>query len=138
MIHVGHDQGEGVSPAPDVAPAPSRGFPKSARLRVSSEFQRTVATGKKRATRAFVLYAAAGKESGGCRLGITASRKVGKAVVRNRVKRVVREAFRTTRQVMIGNWEFVVIARSVAATLENNDLRRELAILFKPYLPGSA
>jgi ribonuclease P protein component len=46
------------------------------------------------------------------------SRKVGNAVVRNRVKRQVREWFRHTRSTLPGAWDIVVIARSEAAELE--------------------
>ena len=57
------------------------------------------------------------------RLGITASRRVGGAVVRNRVKRRVREWFRTTRP-CAGDW--VVIARSGAVELSARETAREL------------
>ena len=55
------------------------------------------------------------------RLGITASRKVGNAVVRNRVKRAVRDWFRTRRAGMAfgpGGADLVVIARRAAAGLD--------------------
>jgi ribonuclease P protein component len=45
------------------------------------------------------------------RLGITASRKVGSAVVRNRAKRLIREAFRTTRELWPPELDLVVIVK---------------------------
>jgi ribonuclease P protein component len=45
------------------------------------------------------------------RLGITASRKVGNAVLRNRAKRLVREAFRATRSLWAASIDVVVIVR---------------------------
>ncbi len=45
------------------------------------------------------------------RLGITASRRVGNAVARNRIKRVVREAFRATRDLWPPGCDVVVIVR---------------------------
>jgi ribonuclease P protein component len=45
------------------------------------------------------------------RLGITASRRVGNAVVRNRAKRVVRDAFRATRSLWPTPFDLVVIVR---------------------------
>lgn len=52
------------------------------------------------------------------RLGLTVSRKVGNAVVRNRVKRRVRAWFREARSTFPGAWDIVVIARRQAAELE--------------------
>jgi ribonuclease P protein component len=49
------------------------------------------------------------------RLGITASRRVGNAVVRNRAKRVVREAFRATRSLWPAPFDLVVIVRHPVA-----------------------
>ena len=46
------------------------------------------------------------------RLGITVSRKVGKAVVRNRVKRLVREAFRRNREALPTGLDLVFVARA--------------------------
>lgn len=51
------------------------------------------------------------------RLGITASRKVGNAVVRNRFKRRVRAWFRETRGEFPEEWDLVVIGRRAGAEL---------------------
>lgn len=71
-----------------------KGFPKSARLRNSAEFRRVYASGRRydgRYMTAFVLT----NSSDSQRLGITASRKMDtRAVLRNRAKRLLREAFR--------------------------------------------
>jgi ribonuclease P protein component len=49
-------------------------------------------------------------DDGGARLGITVTRKVGKAVRRNRIKRLVREWFRTSRM-ELGSCDLIVIAK---------------------------
>lgn len=64
----------------------------------------------------------------GARLGITASRKVGGAVERNRVKRRVREWFREVRG-ELGDRDLVVIARRGATRLDQVALGRELTAL---------
>lgn len=63
----------------------------------------------------------------GCRLGITTSRRVGGAVVRNRIKRRVREFFRQYREQIDPVRDLVVIARSAAAELSYAEIKRELS-----------
>ena len=64
---------------------------------------------------------------GRARLGITASRKVGSAVVRNRVKRRIREWFRRAGQARLVGLDVVVIARASAARLEGQGTFDELS-----------
>ncbi len=59
------------------------------------------------------------------RLGITASRKVGGAVVRNRAKRLVREAFRATRALFPPDIDVVVIVKRELAGLRLSDVVEE-------------
>ncbi len=65
----------------------------------------------------------------GARLGITASRKVGGAVERNRVKRRVREWFRRSQAALVPELELVVIARRGASALDQAGVDRELTAL---------
>jgi len=53
------------------------------------------------------------REENGPRLGLTATRKVGGSVVRNRLRRLVREAFRRHRE-LVGRWDMVVNIRQAA------------------------
>jgi ribonuclease P protein component len=59
----------------------------------------------------FVLILSASSAPGSPRLGITASRKVGNAVVRSRAKRLIREAFRATRTLWPAGIDVVVIVK---------------------------
>jgi ribonuclease P protein component len=63
---------------------------------------------------------------GPARLGITVTRKIGCAVVRNRIKRAVRETFRRSRQSLAEGLTVVVIARNGAGELCGNDIAREI------------
>ena len=100
------------------ARARALGFPKSRRLRARREFLAAQSSGVRIHTPHFVLIVARGPEpSAAARLGITVTRKVGDAVRRNRVKRVVREAFRLDPTFLPAGIDLLVIAKNGAPTL---------------------
>jgi ribonuclease P protein component len=89
-------------------------MPKRRRLSRSGEFDRVYRDGSSHATRYLVLYSfprRADEDEGEIRLGVSASRKVGGAVERNRVKRVLREAFWAASDRLPRGYDFVVVAR---------------------------
>ena len=69
------------------------------------------------------------------RLGITASRKVGGAVERNRAKRLVREFFRLHREMLQPGSDIVVIVRTGADKLSYRDVESELGSLLLDVAP---
>ncbi|MBJ7348049.1 MAG: ribonuclease P protein component [Thermoleophilaceae bacterium] len=95
---------------------------KGRRLSRSSEFQRAYRQGKTRANQFLVLYTFDRAASGGeARLGISVGRKVGNAVVRNRLKRVIRVAFDELTEELSGGLDYVVLARKDLADLVERD-----------------
>ena len=58
-----------------------------------------------------MLYARKNR-TGQNRIGITVSKKLGKAVVRNRVRRRLREVYRLNEELFAPGWDIVVVARS--------------------------
>jgi ribonuclease P protein component len=91
-------------------------MPKRRRLSRSGEFDRVYRDGSSHATRYLVLYSfprreEADEDSAEIRLGVSASRKVGGAVERNRVKRVLREAFWAAGDRLPQGHDFVLVAR---------------------------
>lgn len=82
-------------------------FPRAARLVRSSDFTRVYRDGLRLRFLALRIRALR-REDGGSRLGLSISRKVGKATVRNRWKRAIREAFRLNRHRLAEPWDLVV------------------------------
>lgn len=95
---------------------PSGRFPKEARLRSRRDFSRAKTSSGRVVTRHFVfLLSPQNPPLKQPRLGVTASRKVGTAVIRNRAKRLVREAFRATNgSLWSPGLDVVVVVRNVS------------------------
>jgi len=93
--------------------------PKRRRLSRSAEFERVYRQGRSKANRFLVLYSfprgddepADREQADGPRLGLSVSRRVGGAVDRTRVKRVLREAFWAEAERLPHGADYVVVAR---------------------------
>ena len=103
-------------------------FGATDRLHRSAEFLRLQRNGVRFQSPHFVLYAGTlDKDGERPRLGVTVSRRIGNAVVRNRVKRRVREIFRAEMRASLpARTSIVVIARAGADTLKPAAIRDEL------------
>ncbi len=85
-------------------------FPPTHRLKKRVDFLRTRDHGRRVWGRRFIYYIRPGKKRT-TRIGITVSKKVGNAVIRNRIKRWVREAFRQNPHLFSRPIDLVVIAK---------------------------
>lgn len=99
-------------------PSSRQTFTKEDRLTHRSDFIRLSKHGKRYDNRYFAAYACKNQFCT-CRLGITVSRKVGKAIARNRIKRIVRECFRQNRHVFHGYWDINLIAKKGLGDISN-------------------
>ena len=63
------------------------------------------------------------------RVGITVSKKLGKAVIRNRVRRRIREAYRLNEEKFLPGWDIVIVARSRAVSVSFQKLTQSLLSL---------
>ena len=97
---------------------PRLAFSKARRLRRRGDFVRLQPSRTRVHTPHFLLLLGKSpNEAAPARLGVTVTRKVGSAVERNRVKRVVREAFRLDPGLLPDGVDLVVIAKDGAPTL---------------------
>lgn len=67
----------------------------------------------------------------GIRLGITTGKKIGKAVCRNRARRVITAAFRECISDISGNFDIIIVARPKILTVKSNCVTQSLQKLFK-------
>ncbi len=101
------------------AATPAR-YPRTARVRARPEFDAVFAQGRRAANAILALHHLADAQP--ARLGLAVSRKVdSRAVVRNRIKRVLRDHFRRLRAGLPGG-AYVVVARAAAARASGSEL----------------
>ena len=125
------------SPSPDSVNPDSAAFPKQYRLLRRLDFQRVYKQGQRRsASLCTVFYRPNGLAE--TRLGITVPKRLGTAVVRNRIKRRIREVFRLHRQELPGGWDLVLNPRPGVAKVAYRVLERELLRLFPGEPPGGS
>jgi ribonuclease P protein component len=105
----------------DLRPRTRTARPARGRLSRSAEFERVYRQGRSHGNRHLVVYAFPRGEDDVPRLGLSVSRKVGGAVDRNRVKRLLREAFAAESSELQDGHDVVVVARPPAKELAERE-----------------
>lgn len=105
-------------------------LPKGARLLKRGQFLTLSKKGKKVHTDCFIAIVLKGNAQNN-RLGITVSKRVGNAVKRNRIKRIIREYFRHKKQNITGPIDINIVARKGLTTLSNEQINKKLDKLFR-------
>lgn len=92
-------------------------------------------SGRKLHSDSFLVFVLPRDATGGTRIGVTASSKIGGAVARNRVKRLVREAFRRHKLLFPTGLDIVFIAKKGAVDADYQQVVREIETLCRKYFP---
>ena len=111
-------------------------FPRSSRICRKADFEEVFSKGVRWSTRHLraVVHEAGRDES---RLGLAVSRKVGNAVVRNRLKRRLREIFRVERSLAPAHRDLILIPRPGCSDLDFQKLRLEVIDLISRSVDSS-
>jgi ribonuclease P protein component len=105
-------------------------FTKADRLLKRSDFLKLSFSGTKIHNGHFVLIYSK-TENKKSRLGITVTKKVGKSVIRNRIKRYCREFFRLNRCIIPENMDINIIAKRNALALDSKQIFQTLEHIFR-------
>lgn len=104
----------------------SQRFPQTRRIKLQRDFQRVYRFRARAFNRALAVCCAPTAADAPARLGLSVSKKVGKAHVRNRWKRLIREAFRTRQGSIPQGYDFIVIPQKQAELPKYAELCDEL------------
>lgn len=104
---------------------------KRQRIKKNEEFQKVFKRGKSFANRQFVIYVLPKQEQQMFRVGLSVSKKVGNAVVRNRIKRYIRQSLLELQADVRPDADYVIIARHGAAALDFHETKNSLMHVMK-------
>ncbi|NJP38850.1 ribonuclease P protein component [Alkalicoccus luteus] len=104
---------------------------KENRLQKNEDFQTVFRSGSSAANRQFVVYQLRRDAQEHIRIGLSVSRKLGNAVRRNRIKRLMKEALRPMVADLKQNCDVVIIARKPAADMELDEMKKSLRHVMK-------
>ena len=110
---------------------PSSGFGDDARLKERREFRQVFESGKKIVGRSLIFWHRVDAAEGEPRLGLSVSAKVGNAVRRNRLKRLLRETFRLRRSEIRRGVEMVAYPRSGCSWNGRADAEKDILELWR-------
>ena len=95
----------------------------------NKEFSRVYSRGKSYVTPLVVVYILKNR-LGRTRIGLTATKKVGKAVARNRARRVMRAALAATLPREVGGYDIILVARAATPKVKSTKLEKPLRKIF--------
>lgn len=104
---------------------------KSYRIKKEKEFQKIIYHKDSYANRNFVVYILPAEENTHFRVGLSVGKKVGNAVIRNKVKRLMRVSLLDLKETIMPNYNIVLIARPKVVDLSLEEVRSNIEHVFK-------
>lgn len=104
---------------------------KAYRVKRNSEFQDILRSGKSFANRELVIYYKSKVRQKHFRIGISVGKKIGNAVTRNRIKRLIRESFIQLEDNITSEIDIIIIARKPTVHMNGNQMKRSITHLLK-------
>lgn len=104
---------------------------KRNRIKKNDEFQAVFKSGVSVANRQFVIYMLEKPEQNEMRIGLSVSKKIGKAVIRNQIKRNVRQTFLELKEDLKQNMDYIIIARKPTAEMNFHEVKKSLVHVLK-------
>ncbi|WP_424769348.1 ribonuclease P protein component [Paenibacillus sp. sgz302251] len=101
------------------------------RLRNREEFSRIYRGGKSFANGQFVVYWSKQASADPFRLGVSASKKIGNAVVRNRMRRMIKEIIRHQADRIVPKTDFILIVRKPATLMKMKEMEKSILHVLK-------
>jgi ribonuclease P protein component len=108
---------------------------KAYRLKKNEEFQLVFNRGKSFANRQLVLYFLKKQDQEHFRIGLSVSKKIGKAVTRNQIKRYIKQAFLELEENILNEYDLIIIARKPTKDMDFFQIKKSLQhVLYKTEL----
>lgn len=104
---------------------------KEFRVKKNKEFQEIFKQGKSFANRQFVVYSLKRPGQQHFRIGLSVSKKIGNAVIRNQIKRYVRQAFHELEDELHNEFDYIIIARKPTASMDFFEVKNSLIHVLK-------
>jgi ribonuclease P protein component len=104
---------------------------KPLRLRNRNDYQHVYRVKNTAANMQFVIFFRKNKQTALFRAGISVSKKNGNAVIRNRLRRVIKEILRQHKEEIVSQMDFVVVARKGIELIPFHDLEKNLLHVLK-------
>ncbi|WP_421382446.1 ribonuclease P protein component [Bacillus salacetis] len=104
---------------------------KEQRVKKNTEFQEVFKKGTSIANRQFVVYRLKKEDQPFFRIGLSVSKKIGNAVVRNQIKRYIRQVFLELKDEVKNDYDYVIIARKPAADMDFHEIKKSLIHVLK-------